>query len=142
MKEGIHPVYHQATVTCNCGNTFVTGSTKEDIHVEICSKCHPKKLQYRFSMQTTFPPPLAHIIYMNHNKKECVPAPCHTHSDISLKHTLSFWTSSRYFLSCFFYLSFRARCVLFSLFLEGFCAFFLFFFEGFCALLLFFFRIL
>ena len=41
MKEGIHPVYHQATVTCNCGNTFVTGSTKEDIHVEICSKCHP-----------------------------------------------------------------------------------------------------
>ena len=40
MKEGIHPTYHQATVTCNCGNTFVTGSTKEDIHVEICSKCH------------------------------------------------------------------------------------------------------
>ena len=40
MKEGIHPKYHQATVTCNCGNTFVTGSTKEDIHVEICSKCH------------------------------------------------------------------------------------------------------
>lgn len=29
------------TVTCNCGNTFVTGSTKSDIHVEICSKCHP-----------------------------------------------------------------------------------------------------
>ena len=41
MKEGIHPVYHQATVTCNCGNTFVTGSTKKDIHVEICAKCHP-----------------------------------------------------------------------------------------------------
>ena len=41
MREGIHPAYHQATVTCNCGNTFVTGSTKEDIHVEICSKCHP-----------------------------------------------------------------------------------------------------
>ena len=34
MKEGIHPAYYQATVTCNCGNTFVTGSTKEDIHVE------------------------------------------------------------------------------------------------------------
>ena len=32
---------YQATVTCNCGNTFVTGSTKKDIHVEICSKCHP-----------------------------------------------------------------------------------------------------
>ena len=41
MKEGIHPNYYQATVTCNCGNTFVTGSTKKDIHVEICSKCHP-----------------------------------------------------------------------------------------------------
>ena len=41
MKEGIHPEYYQATVTCNCGNTFVTGSTKENIHVEICSKCHP-----------------------------------------------------------------------------------------------------
>ena len=41
MREGIHPDYYQATVTCNCGNTFVTGSTKESIHVEICSKCHP-----------------------------------------------------------------------------------------------------
>ena len=41
MREGIHPDYQQATVTCNCGNTFVTGSTKSDIHVEICSACHP-----------------------------------------------------------------------------------------------------
>lgn len=41
MREGIHPDYHQATVTCNCGNTFTTGSTKKEIHVEICSKCHP-----------------------------------------------------------------------------------------------------
>ena len=40
MKEGIHPKYFQATVTCNCGNTWVTGSTKSDIHVEVCSKCH------------------------------------------------------------------------------------------------------
>ena len=40
MKEGIHPQFYQATVTCNCGNTFVTGSTKKDIHVEVCSKCH------------------------------------------------------------------------------------------------------
>ena len=40
MKEGIHPKYYQATVTCNCGNTFVTGSTKPEIHVEVCSKCH------------------------------------------------------------------------------------------------------
>ena len=41
MREGIHPAYYQAKVVCNCGNEFVTGSTKEDIHVEICSKCHP-----------------------------------------------------------------------------------------------------
>ena len=34
MREGIHPEYHQATVTCNCGNTFTTGSTKPEIHVE------------------------------------------------------------------------------------------------------------
>ena len=37
MREGIQPKYYQATVTCNCGNTFVTGSTKKDIHVEIKS---------------------------------------------------------------------------------------------------------
>ena len=41
MREGIHPTYYQAKVVCNCGNEFVTGSTKESIHVEICSKCHP-----------------------------------------------------------------------------------------------------
>ena len=41
MKEGIHPVYHQATVTCNCGNIHGWDLQKEDIHVEICSKCHP-----------------------------------------------------------------------------------------------------
>ena len=40
MREGIHPKYYQAKVVCNCGNEFVTGSTKEDIHVEICSKLH------------------------------------------------------------------------------------------------------
>ena len=40
MKEGLHPKYYQATVTCNCGNTFVTGSTKPELHVEVCSKCH------------------------------------------------------------------------------------------------------
>ena len=40
MKEAIHPEYYQATVTCNCGNTFVVGSTKKEIHVEVCSKCH------------------------------------------------------------------------------------------------------
>ena len=40
MKEGIHPAYYQAKVVCNCGNEFVTGSTRKDIHVEVCSKCH------------------------------------------------------------------------------------------------------
>ena len=41
MQKEIQPEYYEATVTCNCGNTFVTGSTKKEIHVEICSKCHP-----------------------------------------------------------------------------------------------------
>lgn len=41
MKTGIHPEYHQATVVCACGNAFVTGSTKKEIRVEICSRCHP-----------------------------------------------------------------------------------------------------
>lgn len=41
MKPGVHPEYHQARVICACGESFVTGSTKKDIRVEICSKCHP-----------------------------------------------------------------------------------------------------
>jgi len=42
MKPGIHPTYyHDAVVRCACGNTFITGSTKKEIRVEICSKCHP-----------------------------------------------------------------------------------------------------
>ena len=41
MKERSHPEYNQPTVTCNCGNTFTVGSTKKEIHVEICAKCHP-----------------------------------------------------------------------------------------------------
>ncbi|MBF4501427.1 50S ribosomal protein L31 [Savagea sp. SN6] len=41
MKAGIHPEYKTAKVTCSCGNTFETGSVKEDIRVEICSECHP-----------------------------------------------------------------------------------------------------
>lgn len=42
MKKDIHPTYfEEAKVTCACGNTFVTGSTQEEIHVEICSNCHP-----------------------------------------------------------------------------------------------------
>lgn len=42
MKTGIHPTYtHQAVVTCACGNTFTTGSTLEELKVEVCSNCHP-----------------------------------------------------------------------------------------------------
>ena len=41
MKAGIHPEYVVATVRCSCGNEFVTRSTKPDLHVEVCSNCHP-----------------------------------------------------------------------------------------------------
>lgn len=41
MKPEIHPHYVQATVQCSCGNTFVTRSTKETLHIELCNECHP-----------------------------------------------------------------------------------------------------
>ncbi|MEF8793445.1 50S ribosomal protein L31 [Thiohalorhabdus sp.] len=41
MKEGIHPEYVEATVTCACGSSFQTRSIKEHIHVDVCSACHP-----------------------------------------------------------------------------------------------------
>jgi len=41
VKKGIHPNYGEAVVRCACGETFVTGSTKKELKVEICSKCHP-----------------------------------------------------------------------------------------------------
>ena len=41
MKQGIHPKYQQTTITCACGNVIHTGSTLENITVEICSACHP-----------------------------------------------------------------------------------------------------
>jgi large subunit ribosomal protein L31 len=41
MKDGIHPKYVESTVTCGCGNTFLTRSTKAKISVEVCAKCHP-----------------------------------------------------------------------------------------------------
>ena len=41
MKEAIHPKYVETTITCACGNVINTRSTKENIRVEICSKCHP-----------------------------------------------------------------------------------------------------
>jgi len=42
MKKDIHPKYYpNAKVTCACGNTFITGSTKPEIHTDLCSACHP-----------------------------------------------------------------------------------------------------
>ncbi|MGH8102969.1 MAG: 50S ribosomal protein L31 [bacterium] len=42
MKPDIHPKFYEtAVVICSCGNTFTTGSTKPEIHVELCSVCHP-----------------------------------------------------------------------------------------------------
>jgi len=41
MKEGIHPKYEPATITCACGNVIETRSTVKNIQVEICSACHP-----------------------------------------------------------------------------------------------------
>lgn len=41
MKANIHPEYQLAKVSCACGNQFETGSTMGEIHVEICSACHP-----------------------------------------------------------------------------------------------------
>jgi len=41
MKKGIHPEYQKCIVTCACGSTFETRSTKPEIRVEVCSQCHP-----------------------------------------------------------------------------------------------------
>ena len=41
MKDNIHPNYQPTTIRCACGNVIETGSTKKDIKVEVCSKCHP-----------------------------------------------------------------------------------------------------
>jgi len=41
MKAGIHPNYVESTVTCSCGNTFITRSTKPTLRTDLCSVCHP-----------------------------------------------------------------------------------------------------
>jgi len=41
MKDGIHPEYANTQIKCACGNVLEVGSTRQDIRVEICSKCHP-----------------------------------------------------------------------------------------------------
>jgi len=41
MKKDIHPKYEKAIISCACGNSFETGSTKKNMKIEICSACHP-----------------------------------------------------------------------------------------------------
>ena len=41
MKEGIHPEYYETTIRCACGHQFATRATVKDLHVEVCSHCHP-----------------------------------------------------------------------------------------------------
>jgi large subunit ribosomal protein L31 len=41
MKAGLHPTYQTATAVCACGNTFTVGSTKGNLKVDVCAKCHP-----------------------------------------------------------------------------------------------------
>src|SRR6188472_1101197 len=41
MKQGSHPKYETTTVTCACGNTFETRSTRQNLRVDVCSNCHP-----------------------------------------------------------------------------------------------------
>jgi large subunit ribosomal protein L31 len=41
MKADIHPDYVEASVRCSCGNTFITRSTRGELHVELCNECHP-----------------------------------------------------------------------------------------------------
>ena len=41
MKTGIHPEYKLTTITCGCGNSWQTRSTKQNLHVDVCSACHP-----------------------------------------------------------------------------------------------------
>ena len=41
MREGLHPNYAETTITCACGNVMKVGSTKQEMKVDVCSKCHP-----------------------------------------------------------------------------------------------------
>ncbi len=41
MKQGIHPKYEETTVTCACGNTFTTRSTRQNLRIDVCANCHP-----------------------------------------------------------------------------------------------------
>jgi large subunit ribosomal protein L31 len=41
MREGIHPKYETATITCACGSSFSTRSTRQNLRIDVCSRCHP-----------------------------------------------------------------------------------------------------
>jgi large subunit ribosomal protein L31 len=41
MKPGIHPEYHRTRITCACGATYEVGSTRQNIRVDVCARCHP-----------------------------------------------------------------------------------------------------
>lgn len=41
MRAGIHPEYQEATITCGCGHTWTTRSTRDKLRVDVCSACHP-----------------------------------------------------------------------------------------------------
>ena len=41
MKQGIHPRYEETTVTCSCGHSFTTRSTRQNLRIDVCSQCHP-----------------------------------------------------------------------------------------------------
>ncbi len=54
MKDKVHPKYfNDAEVICSCGNTFTTGSTRKQLKVELCSKCHPFFTGERRMLDTT-----------------------------------------------------------------------------------------
>jgi len=54
MKDKIHPKYYDdARVVCSCGNTFTTGSTRKELKVELCNKCHPFFTGERRMLDTT-----------------------------------------------------------------------------------------
>ena len=87
MKSDIHPTYGEATVRCSCGNTFVTRSTKADLHVELCSECHPfftgkqklvdsggrvERFQRRYGQRKTRSPPAEDLLTVKPTRRSRV----------------------------------------------------------------------
>ncbi len=70
MKADIHPKYGVCVVTCSCGETFETGSTKREVKVELCSKCHPFYTGQRQTLSTTGGRVERFLTKYNYNMKE------------------------------------------------------------------------